>query len=67
MARRMLASALHYWCCFPTARRQLQHPCPNVDPSVPPFVNMFFAYIASPPLSGEYMLLFNHEKAHQTG
>jgi hypothetical protein len=35
--------------------RQLQHPRPTVDPSVPFFANFFFADTTPTPLSGEYL------------
>jgi hypothetical protein len=37
---RLLASAIP-WCCFPAVRRQLQHPRPTADPSVPFLANFF--------------------------
>jgi hypothetical protein len=48
---RLLASALP-WRCFPVTRRQLQHPRPTADPSVPPFAKKHFAYAARRPLVG---------------
>jgi hypothetical protein len=50
----VLASALPFRC-FPVVRRQLQHPCHTVDPSVSPFATKYFADAASAPLSGEYL------------
>jgi hypothetical protein len=63
---RLLASALP-WRCFPAARRELQHPRPTADPSVPPFAKKYFADTTPTPLSGEYMQVFNREKTYRTG
>jgi hypothetical protein len=65
MVGRLLASALP-WRCFPAARRQLQHPRPTADPSVPPFAKKCFADNAPAPSSGEYMRIFNREKTYRT-
>jgi hypothetical protein len=58
---RMLVSAMP-WRCFPVVRRQLQHPRPTVDQSVPPFAKKYFADAALASLSGEEVRVFNREK-----
>jgi hypothetical protein len=63
---RLLASAVPYRC-FPAIRRQLQHPRPSADPSVPFFAKKYFANAAPAPSSGEYLRVFDSEKTYRTG
>jgi hypothetical protein len=62
MARRLLASALP-WRCFPAARRQLQHPRPTADPSIPP-VAKNISQTPSPPPCRESVCEYSVPRKH---
>jgi hypothetical protein len=62
---RVLASAIP-WCCVPDVRRQLQHPRPSADPSVPFLAKKCFEDAAPPPCREsicEYLVV---EKTYRT-
>jgi hypothetical protein len=64
---RLLASAMPQRY-FPAVRRQLQHPRPSADPSVPFFAKKHFANAAPAPSSGEFLRVFSSRgKTYRTG
>jgi hypothetical protein len=58
---RLLASVVPERC-FRAVRRQLQHPRPSADPSVPFFAKKQFSNAAPAPSSGEYLRIFSRGK-----